>query len=804
MLSTQATRTKNSSLKCQIPAFDCARILQTIPKRVKVISFDCFDTILWRVTAEPKDVFYTLCEHPEMKAMGMTVALRTMSESVAYQLNKIKKNQTQATLMDIYQQAFPEADESTLVRLMRLELECEKQACFAFQPIIDLIHQCHEAGYKMIITSDTYFTKPMLLELLSASLSEKTLACFSEIYTSCDQGTAKFEHLFKHILDRRVLHPSEVCHIGDHPVSDYDKPAELGIHAIQLIQYLPVIAEMHRMNGLAATYVASHIRQTQPLTLPFKSLFASKLKTDDPATLIGYAVIGPIMLAFAHDIIQQLKNTPRHAKVVYLLRDAYLPACVTDKLNGSPLGKQARISRFTAFAASFRSENDIDTYLASRLQSGRFEEMAKQLCLPEKECQALIKTAKKANHPVEAFNRAIHQKPMLDKIMAGSKNYRERLFKYLQNEIQLERGDTLVFVDLGYTGTAQNRLAPVFKAEFDVTIEGCYLLALKTPVTGIKRHGLLSAEHYHDNILTLLVTHIALLEQVCTSTENTVIDFDEQGQPVYGESQLDPAQIGRIKPLHQACLQFIDDVMHEPNLLSRLNDDNERRDIAAIALARLLYLPTKLENDYFSGFQHDVNLGTRDLIALLDPEKSLRDLKRRGWLHSLKVPTKESRMNYPAEWRSISLELAILLMTQYRYDFKVAPSDLTHRQITVPVIIRVNDENTVMTLDANATFDGYYALIIPALGNTEIGIAFGESTPCVHISTIDTILIKHLYTDQESSNAVSVMDQLTTHEMQMTEDGLLIANSSDGLLMFKSPAQNSVQTVLRVVFKPLS
>jgi FMN phosphatase YigB (HAD superfamily) len=807
MLSTENQRVKNTATKSQIPAYDCASIAARIPAGVKLISFDCFDTILWRQTAEPKDVFYTLCEHPEMKALGMTVALRTMSEAVAYQLNKIKKNQTQATLTEIYQQAFPEANTETINRLVAIEIECEKAACFAYQPMVNLIQTLHQQGYKLIITSDTYFTKPMLTELLSACLPENTLACFNEIYTSCDQGTAKFENLFKHILDRRVIHPGAVCHIGDHPISDYDKPGQIGIHAIQLIQYQAAITEIHRMTGLAAAFIDTNIRQTRPLNLPFKALFAEKLTTPDPATLIGYAVIGPIMLAFAHDIIQTIqamKTRGKNVKVTYLLRDAYLPSRVTEIINGHALGKDTRISRFTAFAASFRSVEDIDTYLASRLSSARFEEMAKQLCLPEKEINALVKMAKKANQPTEAFNRAIHQPAIVEKILAGSKQYRERLFRYLQHELQLERGDTLVFVDLGYTGTAQNRLAPVFKAEYDITIEGCYLLSLKTPMTSIYKHGLLSPEHYNDNVLTLLVTHIALLEQVCTSTEKTVVDFDEAGQPIYGESQLDQTQIDSIQPIHQACLQFIHDASALPAITRQLATASERRDMAAFTLARLLYLPTKLENDYFTHFKHDVNLGTNDFIALLNPEKSLEDLKRRGWLHSLKVPTQESRMNYPAEWRSISLELAILLMTQYRFDFKVSPSDLTHRQLQVPVIIRINGENNVMPLDANATFDGYYSLIIPAPSNSDIGIAFGESFPCVHIHTMDTLLIHHLYSDHESSKASPALEHMSTHEMQITKEGLLLANNHEGLLLYKAPAQNTLQSVLRIIFKPLS
>lgn len=807
MSETSLSLTQKKTLKTQVYTHDLMRVLALIPAGVKIVSFDCFDTLLWRKTAEPKDVFYSLCENETIKQWGLTVALRTMSEQVAYQLNKIKRNQTQATLTEIYQQAFPEASIEDINTLVNIEIACEKEACFAYEPMFPLIQALRDQGYRLMITSDTYFTKAMLTDLLSACMPPSILACFSDIYTSCDQGTAKFEHLFKKLLDAKIVNANQVCHIGDHPISDYEKPSQVGMHAIQLIQFQPAINEIIRMSSLAASFTDDSIRQTKPLNIHFKSELASCITNEDPAHLIGYAVIGPIMLAFGEYLIQSIhaiQKQGRPVKVAYLLRDAYLPARVTEKLNQQPLGQDIRISRFTAFAASFRSVDDIDTYLASRIQSKRFHEMGKQLGLAKDELDKLVSRCQQTKNPIEYFNQAIHKPAMVEKILKASKAYRDRLFLYLQKTMGVEKGDTLVFVDLGYTGTAQLRLAPVFKDEYDINIQGCYLLSLKTPVSFIKKEGLLSPEHYDDKTLVMLVTYIALLEQICTSTEASVTDFDENGNPIVSESTLDQDQIERIKPLHAACLQFIDDTMKTDQNRSTIRSAQDRRDIAATQLARLLYLPTKIENDYFSNFKHDVNMGTDDFIPLIDTNKSLKDLRQRGWLNSLKVQTKDARMNYPAEWRAISLELSVLLMAQHRFEFKVSATDLSQRSLTVPVILRADGQNSILELPANMTYDGYYALVIPTPSQSEIGIAFGAFCPSAHLMSADIIPMSYLYSAMETDQAEPAMEAIRLHDCQLTDEGVLVANSEEGLLLYKTPAFTSQQPVLRLIFKPLT
>ena len=39
---------------------------------IKVLSLDCFDTILWRGVAQPTDVFFAMCNDPLFKKLGIT------------------------------------------------------------------------------------------------------------------------------------------------------------------------------------------------------------------------------------------------------------------------------------------------------------------------------------------------------------------------------------------------------------------------------------------------------------------------------------------------------------------------------------------------------------------------------------------------------------------------------------------------------------------------------------------------------------------------------------------------------------
>src|SRR5579864_4050907 len=65
---------------------------------IKVLSLDCFDTLIWRQVAEPRDVFYDVEKRPAFKSLDITALVRMNAEVSACNLNKLKTGTKQASL----------------------------------------------------------------------------------------------------------------------------------------------------------------------------------------------------------------------------------------------------------------------------------------------------------------------------------------------------------------------------------------------------------------------------------------------------------------------------------------------------------------------------------------------------------------------------------------------------------------------------------------------------------------------------------------------------------------------------------
>jgi len=802
-------RTPAAVISDTLNANNVNQLLDIIPKEVKTISFDCFDTLIWRKSSDPKDVFYALAQHPVAIKHGLTNTLRILSEQLAYQYNIVSKQHTQASLGDIYRHAFPYLPESDIKELCQAEIECELQYCFAYQPMVEAIDKLASKGYKIIIVSDTYFPEDNLRELLKNKLPASTYQSIQKVYSSSDHLTSKNEDLFKRVVHLEKVQNKHILHIGDNLKADVYRPKNLGLHTLHFKQYSSEVSEIMRMQNLSACFVDTTIRSKKSLNVPFKALLAASTLAENTPEQIGYHTVGPILFAYAnyvHDEYKKLVAQGKKVKVAYLLRDGYLPYLACNALHESMPGKPVRISRFNAFASSFTDSTSIDQYLASRIISKRFKEFCKQMLLPTDVTEKIIKQIEKSDTPILNFCKLIHRADIENQIFAASKKYRERLYKYLHKEMGLESGDTLMFVDLGYTGTTQKRLNDVFKAEYQIDIVGRYLISVNAAHaahSALDKEGLLDKRHYDDKALSMLITYIALFEQVCTATDKSTIDFDDDGNPIYADASVEDSQLSKIVPIHNGTLRFIADAKEYLAMYPEHLNQADYRDLAAINLARLIYLPTKFENKYFSEFNHDVNMGADDVLKIMDTGRSLDSLKRRGWLHSLHESYDQIRMNYPSEWRAISLELSIVLMTQHRFDFKIADNDLSHQSISIPVLMQTKQDSSLIQLDAYPSYDGYFSLLVPVPTGGQVGIQFGAAVPCVEVYKIEKFPLMHLNTRHEAHYTEEVSDELLLSEMKLLYGTILQAETEQGLLIFNPNAKTEEAMVLRVVFRPV-
>src|SRR3546814_4024789 len=75
------------------------------------------------------------------------------------------------------------------------------------------------------------------------------------------------------------------------------------------------------------------------------------------------------------------------------------------------------------------------------------------------------------------------------------------------------------------------------------------------------------------------------------------------------------------------------------------DDAESRHRMAAAILARLLFMPIESEVALFERFDQDVNLGTSQMIKLLDTNEAAEGLRRRG----LSYVNETGRMYVPGE-----------------------------------------------------------------------------------------------------------------------------------------------------------
>jgi predicted HAD superfamily hydrolase len=799
-----------SETRSHVYAADLLDAFHAFQPKIKTLSLDCFDTLLWRKTATPIDVFYALQHRPTFQALGFSAELRIRAESKARQMKMIQTSSTEVTLADIYRAAFPNLNEQQIIALAEEELAEEVEACYAFLPVIDLMRAAKKNNLKIIIVSDTYLKEKQLRHLLTQHLPADVMSSITKIFCSCENRKSKSDGLLKIAIDNMHQSAHSVLHVGDSIVADFHGAKAVGAHAMHLLQHDTTLTELLRMQAIASNFLSPAVRDIKPLYSPFRGVLATTAQNafENPAATLGYAASGPLLYSFCKfilDDIEKMQAAGKNPKILFLMRDGYLPSLICEAITGNEIGYRVNISRFVALASSFRTKNDIDRYLSEIAGTLRFDDICRQFLLPKETTDALVNKAKNAgNYSGMEFIRLIQQDKILKLIINKSTEYRDRLKRHLEKKANLTPGDTLVFVDLGYTGTAQVLLEPIFRDEMQVEIHGRYLISLNSPDWKKSRRGLLDPSWCDNRTMLTLVNYIALLEQICTSNENSVVDFDNDGNPLFTDVAVNKKQHHKLNEIQAECIHFAKDAERFFQTTHATLTTDMLRESALAQLGRLLFLPTNQEIQYLQSFEFELNLGTDDLLRVIDQEAGLEGLRKRG-LMFMERNTQSMRTNYPAELRTAGLELSMLLLAQHRFGLEIRMQDLSLLRENLNIIVINDRESLQKNFEAIPTHDGYYSLLIPVGdGKFQVGIQFGKNYEWVQLESAEIIPSKALFSQLESLYTKDISANLIVDDMTDQGGGLFFCSSPNSLLIYipQLPEANN-NDVLRVVFRPV-
>lgn len=185
-----------------------------------IISFDIFDTLIFRPFSDPTDLFYFLGN--EIGILDFK-HIRTEQERKARKEQYKKNGSYEVTLIDIWKQIEQEtgldADNG-----MKLELELEMQLCYANPFMKEKFDKMLRGGKKVIVISDMYLPEEFLKQLLI-----KNGYCgISEVFISCEYGINKGTGSLFELVKNKYSGQS-ILHIGDNEHSDLKMAKKKGI-----------------------------------------------------------------------------------------------------------------------------------------------------------------------------------------------------------------------------------------------------------------------------------------------------------------------------------------------------------------------------------------------------------------------------------------------------------------------------------------------------------------------------------------------------------------------------------------------
>jgi FMN phosphatase YigB (HAD superfamily) len=775
--------------------------------KISVLSLDCFDTLIWRTTSSPVDVFLRIDP-------GVTIKPRILAESRARAMRHADTGLTEVALADVYR-GFPgENDEATVHARVAAELQAEHAHCFAFAPTVELIRRAHAAGIKVIVVSDTYLSSEQLRALIRGAVGPAVEAMIDTIFASSAHGLSKAGGLFPRLLPRLGAPPQRILHLGDNRQADFIAAREAGLNALHLEQFAPAVERQLRTEAACASLFEPALRQSRPVYQLHRaalSLVGERSdaidRGDEPGWVTGYRTLGPIMVAFSHWLRDRIdearrRNPQGRVHALFLMRDGHLPEQVFSTLFPElrEYTRRIEVSRFVAFASSMDCRENVLRYLAEFGSNNRFDALARQLLFDDRETAALVGRAGKSRQPLQTFTAEVLRSANLRKITERSARCAERLLTYLQSQVAVKAGDTVLLIDLGYAGTIQDRIAPLLRARLGVEVEGRYLALRDVPGWRQDKSGLFDPANLDSRAIDSLCGYIALIEQLCTIGQASVTDYEEDGTPIRLSSDLKQRQSEVRTRVQNGCVAFARQYTEAIWSTPPSANADAWRTTALGCLARLLFYPQVAELALFEGFEQDVNLGVDEKLAFFDPASAREAMIRRGLFYV----SDSSRLFLPAEVRGLGSMASLSLIALQRFSLDLTHADFNDQPMLLPIMLANGHELASHEVPAIPTHDGYYAATIPCgTGSFAIGVRLGRCFEWVQIHSATLTRADRFLRKGDMDGALDRLPDATFEDIVCHPGGILECRGDDAFLFFP-PLQREREQLLTLTFRPLA
>ena len=403
-----------------------------------VISFDIFDTLIFRPFVHPTDLF-SLIENNEQ--IDNFAQLRIKAEQEARK--KTTKKNYEINIFDIYN-ILKTYNNINVEDAIKIEWNYEKNLCYANEFMLKVIEKLKLKNKIVVLTSDMYWPKTYLESLIK----NKGFNGIDNIYVSCEYELNKGNgNLQKEII--KNYRNKSIIHVGDNYQSDVLGSKKANIDAYFYKSCLKVA-----LDKIDPVYDMS-IAESVTSAIRYNYLYSGQ-NNHSIYYEYGFNYGGILTCGFLEYINDVVKNN-NIDKILFLARDAKIFHEVYNSYYKMVPNEYMIISRSAMYEACFESKTEdfINFYFLPRVLIGKY---TLESTLIETDMKFLVPLLKKydlepqeylTNENFKKFKQMIYlEKKLIVNNFSDSKNSAIKYFKEM-----IGSAKNVLAVDLGWSGS---------------------------------------------------------------------------------------------------------------------------------------------------------------------------------------------------------------------------------------------------------------------------------------------------------------------------------------------------------------
>lgn len=597
------------------------RILQQVDEhQLSTVSFDIFDTLVFRHLNLPADVF----SHTVLSEAGVY--------GISGEDYRILREQAERAA----RQRYTEAEDITFeqifscmpfskdiqANLVLAELDAERHAGLVNQQLVDVIRNLKVRNIAVYLISDMYLSAEQIKNTFFYAWPELAEL---PLFVSSETGFTKFSgKMYRYVASAQKANPDTWLHVGDNPDADIKSAEAAGLQtchfhpqldtwSIRSLEKRPFLSGEHSsatrlMASMNSEAVSSH----------------GQLAFD-----CGAFVWGPVMDAFADWVISQSRVTGcRH--ILCLMREGYLFNPLIEKrlaiagINDITVSA-FYVSRKSAFWPGIDTEESgwlnkvmdtLMTYRGYTLQNFIEDFHADPALFSELPPDLELKN-------IEGM--FIHSEPLYDKLCAEAhenasslrdkiNTQRKLLSHYLSQETRCDFHECAV-VDFGNGGTIQHSLETIFQKQAGANLLFYSSLRAYRFVEKTLYRAFISPGNERFRLSERLARSPECVEALLLGSGGSTLSYMERDgrvQPVTGKG---------IEGNEEICSQFLAGCLSYMDVSHRLDRSAISLESAQAIVARYLLMPTAKEAGLFGELLHQDNFGTDGEYPVIDGEQ---------------------------------------------------------------------------------------------------------------------------------------------------------------------------------------